>query len=174
MTLLEVLTALAIFLMAMVVFGGIFVRNGQVALDIQRKNLATRLCQSKMAEVASGLVPLSSDSGEPFDDEPSYTWSVDAQQGSVDGLWNVTVTVTGPPTSDGEPVQCALMQMVLDPSVVGSTQDVTPVTTSSSSSSGTGSSSSTSSSTPAATGAATPSTTPTTPSTAGTTKPGGK
>jgi len=156
MTLLEVLTALAIFLMAMVAFGDIVIRNGQVALDIQHQNLATRLCQSKMAEVASGLVPLASDGGEAFDEEPDYTWAVDAEQGQMNGVWNVTVTVTGPPDSTGQPVASSVMQMVLDPTIVGSTQDVTPVTSSASTgnSNSTGNTGSSSSSTPATTPAA--------------------
>ena len=130
LTLLEVLIALAIFLMAMVVFGEMIVRNGQIARDIQRQNLATRLCKSKLQEVLSGAVPLTSQGDEAFDEEPDYTWSLQADSGAVDGLWNVTVTVTCKQADAADPIQVAVTQMVLDPSIEGSTQDATPVSAS--------------------------------------------
>jgi general secretion pathway protein I len=149
MTLVEVLIALAIFLLAMVVFGDMMVQNGQIALNIQRQNLATRLCRSKLQEVAAGVVPLTGQDDTPFDEEPDYSWSLQAQNGAVDGLWNVTVHVTRRQTDGGEAIQCTLMQMMLDPSIEGSTQDAVPVTVSDpTASSG---SSSSSSSTPAST-----------------------
>ena len=143
LTLLEVLIALSIFLLAMVVFGGMVLRNGEIARDVQRQNLATRLCQSKLAEVVAGAVPLTSQGDSAFDEEPDYTWSLTADNGAVDGLWNVTVSVTRRQTDAGAPVKCSLTQMVLDPAVVGSTQDV-PVVAGSDASSGAGASSSSS------------------------------
>ena len=128
LTLLEVVIALAIFLLAMTVFSQMLIRNGEMTRDIQRQNLATRLCQSKMAEVVSGVVPLTTQSDTAFDEEPNYTWSLTADNGSVAGLWNVTVVVTRQQTDAGNTIQCSLTQMVLDPSVIGSTQDV-PVPT---------------------------------------------
>ena len=98
---------------------------------MQRQNLATRLCKSKLNEVISGVVPLSSQGDSPFDEEPDYSWSLDAEQnGSVDGLWNVTVRVTRTQTDAGDPIECSVTQMVLDPSIEGSTQDAIPVTVS--------------------------------------------
>ena len=159
-TLIEVLIALAIFLLAMAVFGSMIVRNGQVAAGIEQQNLATRLCQSKLHEVIAGVVPMSSQDDTPFDEEPDYTWSLEADNGAYDGLWQVTVTVKRQTSGGGEPVQCTLTQMVLDPSVVGSNEDVVPVTSSttsgSSGTSGASSSSSTSSSSPTTGAAATP------------------
>ena len=149
MTLLEVLTALTIFLLAMVVFGDMILANAKAANAIQRQNLATRLCQSKLHEVAVGLVPLSSADDTPFDDEPDYTWSLDAESGSFDGLWNVTVTVKRNQTDNGEPIQVTLTQMILDPSTVGSNEDVVPVISSANGNTGSSSSSSSGSSSPA-------------------------
>jgi len=142
LTLLEVLIALAIFLLAMVVFGEMVVRNSQLARDVQRQNLATRLCKSKLNEVVSGVVPLSSQGDVPFDEAPDYTWSLDAENGSVDGLWNVTVRVTRTQTDAGDPIECSVTQMVLDPSIEGSTQDAIPVTVSTDNTNGLGSSTS--------------------------------
>ncbi len=104
-TLIEVLIALAIFLLAMAVFGSMIVRNGQVAAGIEQQNLATRLCQSKLHEVVAGVVPMSSQDDTPFDEEPDYTWSLEADNGAYDGLWQVTVTVKRQTSGGGEPVQ---------------------------------------------------------------------
>ena len=151
-TLIEVLLALAIFLLAMAVFGSMIVRNGQVAAGIEQQNLATRLCQSKLHEVAAGVVPMSSDGDQPFDEEPDYTWSLEADDGPTPGLWLVTVTVKRQKSNDGgAPIQCSLTQMVLDPSTVGSNEDVTPVISSTTSGSASSSSSSTSSTTSSST-----------------------
>jgi general secretion pathway protein I len=141
LTLLEVVIALAIFLLAMTVFSQMLLRNGEITRDIQRQNLATRLCQSKLAEVVAGVWPLTSQSDQQCDDEPDYTWSLEADAGSVTGLWNVTVTVTRTETGTDNPIQCSLTEMLLDPSIIGSTQDSpapsgTSATSSSSGSSG--------------------------------------
>ena len=127
MTLIEVLIALAIFLLAMVVFGEMIIRNGEIARDIQRQNLATRLCQSKLHEAAAGVVPMTGQDDMPFDEEPDFTWAKTADAGSVDNLWNVTITVKRRQTDTGTPIQCVLTQMILDPSIAGSTQDVPAV-----------------------------------------------
>jgi prepilin-type N-terminal cleavage/methylation domain-containing protein len=154
-TLIEVLIALAIFLLAMAVFGSMIVRNGQVAAGIDQQNLATRLCQSQLHQVAVGIVPLTSQDDMPFDEEPNYTWSMQADNGPVDGLWRVTMTVKRQTAEGGDAVQCTLTQMVLDPSVVGSNEDVTPVISSTTSSSTSGSSSSSANATPSSAAAAT-------------------
>lgn len=134
LTLLEVVIALAVFLLAMTVFSQMLLRNGEIARDLQRQNLATRLCQSKLAEVVAGVVPLSSQSDAAFEEEPDYSWSLTADNGSVTGLWNVTVSVTRQQTDSGNPVQCSLSQMVLDPSIIGSTQDAPALSASAASS----------------------------------------
>ena len=114
-------------LLAMVVFGDMIVRNGEIAREIQRQNLATRLCQSKLHEVAAGIVPMTSQDDMPCDDDADFTWSMSADTGSVDNLWTVTVTVKRRQTDSGVPIQCVLTQMILDPSIAGSTQDVPAV-----------------------------------------------
>jgi general secretion pathway protein I len=140
LTLLEVVIALAIFLLAMTVFSQMLLRNGEITRDIQRQNLATRLCQSKLSEVVAGVVPLTSQSDTAFDEEPNYTWSLEADNGSIAGIWNVTVRVTRQQTDAGNPISCSLTEMVLDPSIIGSTQDVPAVSGTNASTSGSGSS----------------------------------
>jgi hypothetical protein len=90
------------------------------------RNQEARLCQSKMAEVQAGIVPLSGQDDTPFDEDPGFHWSVTATATSVANVWSVTVKVTRD-TGGGAPIETSLTQMVLDPSVIGSTQNATPI-----------------------------------------------
>jgi type II secretion system protein I len=151
LTLLEVLIALAVFLLSLVALGRIVGYAGDRALDVQHRSRAAELCRSKLNEVQAGAVALSSQSDTPCDEDPDYRWSLDAEQGQVTGLWNVTVRVTCS-RRGGSGVGATLSQMVLDPGVVGSTQDTPGASTTddSSSTGGNGSSSTTPSTTPSA------------------------
>jgi prepilin-type N-terminal cleavage/methylation domain-containing protein len=121
-SLLEVLVAMTIFLFALVAIGGLIALGGDRALEIQYRSQAAQICQSKLAEVVAGSIPLSSQGDSPLDEDPDWTWSLDAQQGSVTGLWNVKVTASRP-RPDGSKIEASLQQMVMDPSLRGSTLD---------------------------------------------------
>ena len=143
LTLMEVLVSLAIFLLSLAALTRLVSMAGERALEAQYRSQATMYCLSQLAEAEAGSIALGSQGGGPLDDDPDYEWSMDAEQGQVAGLWNVTVTVTHK-NPGGSPVKVSLSKMVLDPSAVGSTQDSVPVNSSASSSSsaGTGGSSS--------------------------------
>jgi type II secretory pathway pseudopilin PulG len=145
LSLLEVLVAMAIFLFSLVALGRLVTASSERALEIRFQSEAIQICQTKLAEVASGAIPLSSQDDSTLDEDPDWHWSLDAEQGSVSNLWNVTVKASraGP---GGEPrAYCTLTQMVLDPSQRGSSLDTVTInntngTNSSSSSSSSGSS----------------------------------
>jgi Tfp pilus assembly protein PilV len=145
LSLMEVLVSLAIFLLSLAALTRLVTFAGERALEAQYRSQATLHCLSQLAEVEAGSIALGSQGESPLGDDPDYEWSMDASQGQVAGLWNVTVTVSrkGP---GGAPIKVSLSKMVLDPSAVGSTQDSVPVNSSTnnnaSSGSGTGSSSS--------------------------------
>jgi general secretion pathway protein I len=127
LSLLEVLVALAIFLFAMVAIGRLVVSGADRALEVRYKSEAVQIAQTKLAEAASGAVALSSQGASPLDEDPEWQWSLDAEQGSVANLWNVTVRVSraGP---GGSPMEyCSLTQMVLDPAQRGSSFDTVAV-----------------------------------------------
>jgi general secretion pathway protein I len=143
LSLLEVLVALAIFLFSIVALNQALNIGTRNAVDMQQHMMAAQLVQSKMAEVYCGAVPLSSQSDTPFDEDPDYTWSLDAEQNSVTNLWNVTVTVTRA-RGDGSKLETKLSQMIIDPSIRGTNLDSAYTATlspPSSTSSGSGSSS---------------------------------
>jgi type II secretory pathway pseudopilin PulG len=150
LTLMEVLVSLAIFLLSLAALARLVTFAGERAVEAQFRSQATLHCLSQLAEVEAGSIALGSQGETALDDDPDYNWSMDAQQGQAAGLWNVTVRVSRK-APGGTSVTVSLSKMVLDPSVVGSTQDSVPVSSSqnnnsSSSGSGTGSSSTGSSS----------------------------
>jgi general secretion pathway protein I len=133
LSLLEVLVAMAIFLMSLIAIGRLLVVGTDVAQEIRDQNEALQICQSKLAEVVSGGISLDSQGETPYDDVPDspWKWSLDCEQGDVSGIWNVTVhALRSKPDGTTEEVY-ALSQMVLDPSLRGSTFDSSGNTTSS-------------------------------------------
>ena len=125
LSLMEVLTALAIFLISLIALGQLVTVSGERALEVQQLSRASQLSQSKLAEVVSGAVSLSSQSGD-FDEDPDWHFQVDAELDSaITGLWRVQVKVSRD-LGDGTHFESTVNQMVLDPSLRGSTADATP------------------------------------------------
>ncbi len=93
LTLMEVILALAIFGLAMVAIGqllriGVF--SATRARDITTAQI---LAESKMNEIATGMLPASPASNVPFEFEPEWQYSIEMQQGDLLGLLAVRVTV---------------------------------------------------------------------------------
>jgi general secretion pathway protein I len=124
LSLLEVLVALTIFLMAFVVLGRLIVSGGDLAADAQWQNQAAQLCESQMEKVAAGLVPLVPQSGVPMEEAPEWQWSLSAQQTSVPNVWQVKVEVKHPGSARSQ-ISFSLSQMILDPQLRGNVLDGT-------------------------------------------------
>jgi general secretion pathway protein I len=137
LSLMEVLVALAIFLMALVVLGRLVIFGSDHAVDAQYQIQAADLCQAKLAEVIAGAVPLSSQADVPFNEDPNWLWSLDCENTNYPGLWSVTVRVSRQQQLRTRTF-CKLTQMVLDPQMHGSVQDIPPDNSSGSNSSTTG------------------------------------
>jgi type II secretion system protein I len=140
LSLLEVLIALAVFLISYIAIWQLMSMAGDRALELTNRNRATQLAQAKLDEVIAGALPLSSQGDTGFEDEynaPDFTYQVDVNDGAVSSLHVVTVTVTRvTPTGT---VKVQVTQMLVDPAQTGSTQDVQPLAGTSQSSSGSGS-----------------------------------
>jgi hypothetical protein len=108
----------------LVVLGRLVIFGSDRALDAQHQIEAADLCQSKLAEVVAGAVPLTSQSDVPFEEDPNWHWSLDCES-NYPGLWNVTVKVSRQ-EPHGTRIFCSLTQMVLDPQIHGSVQDASP------------------------------------------------
>lgn len=145
LSLMEVLAALAIFLLSFVAIGGLITLASERALDVQHLTLATQMCQSKLNEVLCGAIPLQSQSGA-MEEDPDWNWSLEAsQEESITGLWNVQVRVSREFVG-GREISVSMNAMMLDPSLRGNASDKPTVTGEDAATTGSASSSSTSSS----------------------------
>src|SRR5947209_5370596 len=118
LSLLEVLVALAVLLFALIAIGRLLSFGADRALDVQDQARGTELCQSQLDRVVAGVVPLSSQSDVPCDEDPDWNWSLTADQGSVNGLWTVSVRVSRQ-RPDGSRVEVVLNRMLVDPTLRG-------------------------------------------------------
>ena len=162
MSLLEVIIALAVFLMS--ITGLVFLMGiaNDNAMEAQMRSQAMSICQSQLSKAACGSVPLSGQSMSPSEDDSDYQVSMDADPGSFNGLFTVTVTVTRK-RANGTELECSLTQMILDPSIVGTVFDSAKSLQTPSTDSGTTTAPATSAATPAvAAAAAKPTTMPNT------------
>lgn len=159
LSLMEVLVALAIFVMGFVALGQILTLSSNQAVEIKFQSIATRMAQSKMAQAVSGIIPLSSQSQVSDDDDPDWYWSIEVSQANLPGVTaipdafqsyfqSVTIRVSHADPTGNMTDYCVLTQLVLDPSQRGTAKDtITATNSTATSSSGSGSGSSTGSST---------------------------
>jgi prepilin-type N-terminal cleavage/methylation domain-containing protein len=155
LSLLEVLMAMAIFLFSIVAISRLVIAAADRALETRYRSEAVQICQQKLMRVTIGDVPLSSQGDTPDDDDPDWHWSINAEQGNVANLWNITVKASRAGPNGAVREYCSLTQMVLDPSQRGSSFDTVTINGTSSntgSATGSGSSSGGTGSTPAAGG----------------------
>jgi Tfp pilus assembly protein PilV len=122
LSLMEVVIAVAIFLMSIVALGSLINSAQERAIQAAHRSQAARLCQSKLNEVIAGVLPLESQGETTFDEDPDFTWAVEAEPGTITNLYNVRVVVRRALQTGGT-IECSISQMILDPAVIGSTQD---------------------------------------------------
>lgn len=148
LTLLEVIVAMAIFLVALAAIGQLVRMGADRAMDAENTSLALQKCQSKLADFASGAEALGSQTSVPFSDDDTgrWTWTADAEQQEVTNLWRIKVIVTYAVDNDSK-LEVSLTQMILDPAVRVYTPPAAAASSSGSSSSSSSSSTSGTSST---------------------------
>ena len=86
LSLLEVLMALAIFLISLIGISQLLSDSSHRAVEAREVGQATILCQGDMAQVMAGVMPMSSQGDTPCDEDPT-----------INGRW--TVSKTRSPTS---------------------------------------------------------------------------
>jgi type II secretion system protein I len=121
LTLLEVIVAMAIFLMAMGAIVPLIGMGASRALEVEMQALALQKCQSKMSELMIGAEALSNQADSPFLDsngnDDGWRYSLDCSQNDISNLWNVQVRVYR--QMDDNKIEVSLSQLMLDPSARG-------------------------------------------------------
>lgn len=146
LTILEVLVAVAIFLMSVVAIAHLLFMASERAMEVRFQSEAAQLCQAKLAELSAGAIPFESLGDTPLEEDESWQWSLEAEQGSVAGLWNVRVSMARLKPDGTRAEYCSVSQMILDPAARGSTMDSVAISGTEAAAGGTDSSSGTSSS----------------------------
>jgi len=128
LSLLEVLVAMSIFLLALTGLGFLLNVSGNIALDAKYRTVALTIAQARLGELACGAAPLETGAaGSSNEDDPDFDVMVDVQPVS-EVLYNATVIVTRK-RPDGSQFELSLSQMILEPTLVGSTNDQIATTT---------------------------------------------
>ncbi len=115
LSLLEVILSIAILGGAMVVIGQLFNLGYRSARQARLRNDANILCDSKMAELAAGVIETTSTGGQPIIENPDWNYSVDVQPSQQLGLLSATVTVEQNPDVAAFPISMSIVRFVPDP-----------------------------------------------------------
>ena len=120
MSLIEVLVALTIFLMAWVAVAQLVMISSDNGRDAQWQNRANRLAESKLAEVVAGVTPINSGGSGTLDDygAPEWQYSINSEPDTAPNLYRVTVRVYRD-KPNGDTVEATLVQLVFDPAQRG-------------------------------------------------------
>jgi Tfp pilus assembly protein PilV len=121
----EVMIALTIFLLSLVAIAGLVDMGMEREMEAQFQIRGARLAQSKMSEIVSGTLQMSSTSGT-FDTESEWSYDVTAEPFGPPNLYTVTVTVSR--DYKGQKFQFVLTQMAINPIMTGSAQAATATT----------------------------------------------
>lgn len=114
-TLFEVLISLAIFLTALAALSQLVSTGVQASSRARLETQAILRCESKMAEVLAGVEPLETLAATPFEDDPSWTWSLEIGAGPHVDLLELNVTVSHTGVSDLATVSYSMSRYIRDP-----------------------------------------------------------
>jgi type II secretion system protein I len=120
LSLLEVMLSIAILGGALVVVGELVrigSRNAEAARDLATAQL---LCETKMTEISTGLLPpqvVTSAPVEELGDQDSWYYSIQVDQIDQQSMLSVTVVVEQNPAMYGRPVSYHLTRWMIDPEV---------------------------------------------------------
>jgi general secretion pathway protein I len=138
LSLLEVMLALAILGLALAAIGEIMrigSRNAEMARDLTTAQI---LCETKMAEIVTGLLPSTPVSDSPILDAGSgsdWLYAVESQPVGQEGLLAIRVVVQQNPEFASRPASFSLVRWIIDPNFQATTTTTDTTTTSSSTSS---------------------------------------
>lgn len=114
MTILEVLLALLVLVVALAGIGSLTTMGRQSGADARDLTMGQLLCEGKMAEITAGILPAESSSGG-FVEDPDWIFNVQTAAADTPGLLSVRVTVTQNPQTYDQPMEFVLVRWIPDP-----------------------------------------------------------
>jgi Tfp pilus assembly protein PilV len=115
LSLLEVILSIAILGGAMVMIGQLYHLGYRSALQARMRNDANIIADSKMAELAAGVLPLESSGNNMVEEFPGWSYSVDLQSSLQPGLFMATVNVSYGDQSNDVPTSLSIVRFIPDP-----------------------------------------------------------
>ncbi|HUG91233.1 MAG TPA: hypothetical protein VML55_10385 [Planctomycetaceae bacterium] len=117
MTLFEVVLAVAIFLGAWTALSQLYSTGARASVQARHEVDAVMHAQSRMAELAAGVLPLEAMTDQPFDDPDlaAWTWSTTVGPGPHADLLAVEVTVRREGSNSMARASYSLRRYVRDP-----------------------------------------------------------
>ena len=125
LTLLEVLLSLALFLGALAALSQLWYGGVRAAVQARLSTQAILRCESKLNEVVAGAIPLQTTSDTPFDDDSSWTWSLQVEPRLHADVLLIVVNVSHPGQSGFSSSSHQLSRLVRDPQVWTAAQQAT-------------------------------------------------
>ena len=99
----------------MVVIGHLFNLGYRSALQVRMRSDANLLCDSKMAELAAGVLPAKSTGNQQISESPGWNYSIDIQPSQQPGLLIATVTVEQNAETSASPTSMSIVRFLPDP-----------------------------------------------------------
>jgi len=115
LSLLEVILSIAILGGSMVVIGHLYNLGFRSAQNAQFRSEANRLADSKMAELAAGVIPAESTSDAEIEDAPGWQYSIEIEDSLQPGLFLATVFVKRESESDILADGLSIVRFIPDP-----------------------------------------------------------
>lgn len=139
-SLFEVVLALAIFTGAMTAIAQILRTGSRAAVRAQLESEAVLLCERRMNEVVSGVLPLEGVDHAPFDNRSNWFWTLTLSDSGVVNLLKLEVSVEHAGDNGTNRVGYRLTRLMRDPQVYvdAANAEAATATTGSSSSSSSG------------------------------------
>ena len=116
-SLLEVLLSLGIFLTAFVALSQLSHNGMRSAVEARLTTKAILRAESKMAEIVAAIEPLEDVTDQSFQDDESWTWSMQTAVGPHADLQNVTITVNYEGANQLASTSFSMSRLIRDPIV---------------------------------------------------------
>lgn len=125
LTLLEVLLSLGLFLGALAALSQLWYGGVRASVQARLATQAILRCESKLNEVVAGAVALQTTSDTPFEDDTSWTWSLQVEAGPHADTLLVTVKTSHPGQGGLSSSDHQLRRVIRDPQVWTAAQQAT-------------------------------------------------
>lgn len=117
LTLLEVLLSLGLFLGALAALSQLWYGGVRASVQARLSTQAILRCESKLNEVVAGAVPLQSTTDTPFEDDASWTWSLQVLPDTHANVLQLIVSVSHPGQGGLSASSYQLRRLLRDPQV---------------------------------------------------------